>query len=105
MATLESLEAKLNEHILEDAEKHGETLAALGRIETGMKYIVRDYDKLADEAAKTEQRVETDAEKTGTHRVKTAEEQLNFWRQVFWTIVGGIVVAGASVGITLALHH
>jgi hypothetical protein len=87
VATIEQLEAevrraeaKLNEHVLDDANKHGQMLGALGRIETTVAHIARQNEKLEDAA-----------DNTGSHQIISAEDKLRFWRDLFVKI--GISVA------------
>lgn len=101
MATLEQLEAalrhqegKLNEHILDDANKHGLMLGALGRIETTVGHIAKQNEKLEDKA-----------ENTGSHTIQTAEDKLKFWRDLFGKI--GIAIASIlfSAIVTYVITH
>ena len=94
MTTLEQLEATLNAHILEDATKHGQMLGALGRIETHLSYLVKEQERLQD-----------NADNTGSHHVAHIEKRAEFWPKLIGGIVASLVVAAISGLVVYLLTH
>ena len=84
------LRRELGDHMLEDAERHGQIIAALAEMKGDVKYL-----------RKTTESQEEKIENTGSHNVAQLQKKADFWPNL---IIGAIVTLSVSAITGLVVY-
>jgi hypothetical protein len=99
---LRDLSKKVDDHILDDAERQGMTMKELAEIKGDLKVSNRALEYLV----KAQEAQEDRLEKSGSHNVEQLQKKADFWPKVITTAIIGLLSTGvvALIGYW-ATHH